>query len=147
MRHPILIGLQRLLIHNDIGLSEIIENRHPHTPPSLLGTYREVRLVILLGVIQVIGAQLQRLLSILGDDIDHPSQGIGAIEGRRGALDDFDALDILQVNAIIVNIIKGLPGHTLPIHKEEHIFAPEAHHIDIGHPPFVGEVDTRKLVF
>src|SRR5690606_39571882 len=30
---------------------------------------------------------------LLGDDVDHPTHGVGAIQGRHRAANDFDALD------------------------------------------------------
>ena len=37
----------------------------------------------------------------LGDDLNHPVGGLGAVErGGRGALDDLDALDVLRANVV-----------------------------------------------
>ena len=35
---------------------------------------------------------------LAGDDVDHAGNGIGTIEGRRGAFDNLDALDARRVD-------------------------------------------------
>ena len=48
------------------------------------------------------GADRDRRLArrLLGDDIDDAGQGIGTVLGRGGTADDFDAFDIVDVDAV-----------------------------------------------
>ena len=103
--------------------------------------------MILFGIIKIACTKLQGFLGILCNDIDHPTQGIRAIERRGSPLDNLYTFDIVQVDTIIVDIVKGLPCHTFAIHKEKHILSPEAHHIDIGHTSIIGKVDSREFIF
>ena len=80
------------------------------------------------------------------DQIDHPAYGIGAIQRRSCTLDDLHSLHIVQIETAVVDIVQGLPCHTLPVHQKQDRIASEALHVEshlLVH--CIGKLYTGKL--
>ena len=73
---------------------------------------------------------------LTADDVDHTTDGIRAIEGRRGTLYNLDAPHVVEVHAGVVDIVHGLTSHAFAINEEEHGVAAKAAHVEgclLGH--------------
>ncbi|OPZ62935.1 MAG: hypothetical protein BWY86_00153 [Candidatus Aminicenantes bacterium ADurb.Bin508] len=69
-----------------------------------------------------------------GQDVDDSPEGVGPVENRRGALHDFDRLDLfagdaLQVVGVEVGVVDGDP-----VHHEGGFIGVEASDLDVGLP-------------
>ena len=67
---------------------------------------------------------------LAADDVHHPTHGIRAVEGRRSAFDDFDASDVVEVQAAVVGIVHCLASQALAVDEKEHGIAAEAAHVE-----------------
>ena len=55
----------------------------------------------MLGRVAVARVDLQALEVVAGDDVDHPTKGVGAIQRGGGSADDLDALDFVQRRDVV----------------------------------------------
>ena len=81
------------------------------------------------------------------DDVDHPAYSIGAIEGRRGSLHNLDTAYVVEIHAVVVDIVHGLACHPLSVDQEEDSIAAESAHIERSLLPHSKtELQSRQLL-
>ena len=83
---------------------------------------------------------------MLGDDVDHPVDGIGSPQGRAGTADDLDPLDILQQDVLHfpVNPGKSVAVNAAAIDQDQQFVGEAAVGTAAVHRPLVG-VDARDV--
>ena len=71
-----------------------------------------------------------RLEVFAADDVDDTSDGIRAVECRRGPLHNLYAPGIFKAHAAVVDVVHRLASHALAIDEEEDGIAAEAAHVE-----------------
>ena len=69
---------------------------------------------------------------LLTDDVDHATDGIGAIEGRRCPFHNLDTSYMVEVQAVIVSVVHRLTRQAFAVHQEEDSITTEAAHVECG---------------
>ena len=71
-----------------------------------------------------------RLEVLAADDVDDASDGIRAVECRRGSLHNLYAPGVFKAHAAVVDVVHRLASHALAIDEEEDGIAAEAAHVE-----------------
>ena len=90
-----------------------------------------VTLLVMLGIASV-HLQCPRLLAALGDDVDHASRGLAAIESRGRPFHDLDALHVVHVEPSEIHVVHGLASQSLSIHEEKHPLPTKAREVEVS---------------
>jgi hypothetical protein len=86
--------------------------------------------------------------SLLGDDVDHPPDGVGAVEGGLPAPDDLDAVDEIRRDVGEVRLAEGGARDADAVHENEHLIgvgAPDAQRGQLAVAPLLDDVDARDV--
>jgi len=59
--------------------------------------------------------------ALLGDDVDHAADGVGAVERGLGAADDLDALDQVGRDVGEVRLTDRRARHADAVHENQHL--------------------------
>ena len=87
-----------------------------------------------------------RLRGLLRDYVHHSADGVGAVEGGGCTLDYLHSGHVVEVQAVVVDVVEGLPRQAFAVDQEEHRVASEALHIQrnlLVHG--IGELQPRQL--
>ena len=89
---------------------------------------------------------VDRLGGLLGDKIDDGTRCTASIEGTAGTLHDFDAVDGMEVESLIVEVTRHVARQSLAILQEEHVAGIQALHGDFVAETHLLDVHTRCLL-
>ena len=84
------------------------------------------------GVISCVCVGCPGFKVLAADDVDNPTHGIRAVEGRRGAFHDLDTSDVIEVQTIVVRVVHGLSRQTLTVDEKEHGITTKTAHVERG---------------
>ena len=111
---------------------------------------------ILLGWILVVGLvhlspaytslNVDRLGGLLGDKVDDGTRCTASIEGTAGTLHDFDAVDGMEVESLIVEVTRHVARQSLAILQEEHVARIQALHGNFVAESHLLDIHTRGLL-
>ncbi len=89
---------------------------------------------------------VDRLGGFLGDEVDDGTRRTASIEGTAGTLHDFDAVDGMEVESLIVKVTRHVARQSLTILQEEHVAGIQALHGDFVAETHLLDVHTRGLL-
>ena len=93
-------------------------------------------------VVEVASIDVQWTFRVFGDDVDHSTDGIRAIERGGSSFYDFYPFDVVYIYPFVVYVIKGFACHSFAVHQKKNIFPAESHHVDIRTSAIVCEIDA-----
>ncbi len=56
---------------------------------------------------------------VAADEIDHAADGVRAVERRCSSLYNLDAPDVVEVEAVVVDVVEGLSGEAFAVDEKE----------------------------
>ena len=148
-------GITRRIPHVGLrGHLACIEScRHPALQVRAVGILLKHIQEVLLGRILVVGLvhlspaytslNVDRLGGLLGDKIDDGTRCTASIERTAGTLHDFDAVDGMEVESLIVEVTRHVARQSLTILQEEHVAGIQALHGDFVAEAHLLDVHTR----
>ena len=66
------------------------------------------------------------LCGLVGDDVDDTGDGVGAIEGGGGAVEDLDTFDSGHVDPREIDVVGDVAGELLAVDEDEDVFVAKA---------------------
>ena len=111
---------------------------------------------VLLGRILVVGLvhlspahtslNVDRLGSFLGDEVDDGTRRTASVECTAGTFHDFDAVDGMEVESLIVEVTRHVARQSLTILQEEHVAGIQSLHGDFVAESHFLDIHTRSLL-
>ena len=93
---PVLEGVG--VIPEGVAIPLVVGRCHPHpVAQGHVDSTRQIALVVITGGCPQVKAQF--IPGILGHEIDRPGNGVAAVEGTLGTLEDFDSLQVGDIHA------------------------------------------------
>ena len=151
-------GIARRIPHVGLRghLASIESCRYPALQVRAVGVLLKHIQEVLLGRILVVGLvhlspaytslNVDRLGSFLGDEVDDGTRRTASIEGTAGTFHDFDAVDGMEVETLIVEVTSHVARQSLTILQEEHVAGIQALHGDFVAEAHLLDVHTRCLL-
>ena len=151
-------GITRRIPHIRLRsyLASIESCRHPALQVRAVGILLKHIQEVLLGRILVVGLvhlspaytslNVDRFGSFLGDEVDDGTRRTASVEGTAGTLHDFDAVDGMEVESLIVEVTRHVARQSLTILQEEHVAGIQALHGDFVAETHLLDVHTRCLL-
>ena len=78
------------------------------------------------------GAGVQSRFALAREDLDHAADGIGAVQGAQGAVDDFDAVDGLERNGVPAGGAAGRGADAHAVEQHHDLVGIRAAQVDAG---------------
>ena len=66
------------------------------------------------------------LCGLVGDDVDDTGDGVGAIEGGGGAVEDLDTFDTGHIDPREIDVVGDVAGELLAVDEDEDVFVAKA---------------------
>ena len=99
-----------------------------------------------MGAVAAVEIDRPRLPRLAAYDIHNAADGIRTVERRTSPLDDLDTLDIVHVQAAVIDIVECFARKPFAVDEEQHRITAESRHVErhlLVHR--IGELDTGQL--
>ena len=142
-----------------IAVSPIVAKRGVRSEAVLIDVERDVlRELSVSGNSCIARSTHQILRGLIGDDIDHTSNGIASVERRGCSIEYLDTFYSCHIDAIQVDIIRDVAIEFLSVDKDEDVLISQAiqtqegahrtgSHRHLGHHPGEGAIEGADALF
>ena len=92
--------------------------------------YHTTIALLIVGTITGVEIDTPRLSLIAADNVHHSSHGIGTVQGGCTTLDNFNTTHVVEIQTVVVNVVKGFTGKAFTVHKKEYRITTETLHVE-----------------